>query len=159
MKHGKPNRRQLLQMGAAVGGSLLAGQKTLALETDPRKLGEPLGPYSERSPFEKAVRWRRDSKTPETGSSFTPLHDSVGILTPSALHYERHHSGVPTIDPAEHRLVVRYAGDMRLVGPVDLVPRMRQLRGKVAVVGEQQQPLRVVVETSNRVDVFLHRLQ
>ena len=50
MKHGKPNRRQLLQMGAAVGGSLLAGQKTLALETDPRKLGEPLGPYSERSP-------------------------------------------------------------------------------------------------------------
>src|SRR2546426_12489558 len=85
MKHGKPNRRQLLQMGAAVGGSLLAGQKTLALETDPRKLGEPLGPYSERSPFEKAVRWRRDSKTPETGSSFTPPHDSVGLFNPSTL--------------------------------------------------------------------------
>ncbi len=106
MKHGRPSRRQLLQMGAAVGGSLLAGQKALALETDPRKLGEPLGPYGERSPFEKAVRWRRESKTPETGSSFTPLHDSVGILTPSALHYERHHSGIPTIDPARHRLVV-----------------------------------------------------
>ncbi len=106
MKHSRPNRRQLLQMGAAVGGSLLAGQKALALETDPRKLGEPLGPYGERSPFEKAVRWRRESKTPETGSSFTPLHDSVGILTPSALHYERHHSGIPTIDPAKHRLVV-----------------------------------------------------
>ena len=67
---------------------------------------EPLGPYGERSPFEKAVRWRRESKTPETGSSFTPLHDSVGILTPSALHYERHHSGIPTIDPAGHRLVI-----------------------------------------------------
>jgi sulfane dehydrogenase subunit SoxC len=106
MKHGRPSRRQLLQMGAAVGGSLLAGQKALALETDPRKLGEPLGPYGERSPFEKAVRWRRESKTPETGSSFTPLHDSVGILTPSALHYERHHSGIPTVDPARHRLVV-----------------------------------------------------
>jgi len=49
------------------------GQHALALETDPRKLGEPLGPYGERSPFEKAVRWRRESKTPETGSSFTPL--------------------------------------------------------------------------------------
>jgi sulfane dehydrogenase subunit SoxC len=106
MKHGRPSRRQLLQMGAAVGGSLLAGQKAMALETDPRKLGEPLGPYGERSPFEKAVRWRRDTKTPETGSSFTPLHDSVGILTPSSLHYERHHSGIPTIDPAAHRLVV-----------------------------------------------------
>src|SRR6185503_9615337 len=101
-----PSRRQLLQMGAAVGGSLLAGEKALALEANPRKLGEPLGPYGERSPFEKAVRWRRDSKTPETGSSFTPIHDSVGTITPSALHYERHHSGIPAIDPSRHRLVI-----------------------------------------------------
>src|SRR5947207_12211514 len=106
MKHGRPSRRQLLQIGAAVGGSLLAGQKTSALETNPRKLGEPLGPYSERSPFEKAVRWRRESRTPETGSSFTPLQDSVGALSPSALHYERHHSGVPSLDPSRHRLVI-----------------------------------------------------
>ena len=106
MRHGRPSRRQLLQMGAAVGGSLLAGQEALALDTDARKLGEPLGPYGERSPFEKAVRWRRESKTPETGSSFSPLHDSVGIVTPSSLHYERHHSGIPTIDPATHRLVI-----------------------------------------------------
>jgi sulfane dehydrogenase subunit SoxC len=106
MTHRRPSRRQLLQMGAAAGGSLLAGQNALALEPDPRKLGEPLGPYGERSPFEKAVRWRRESKTPETGSSFSPLHDSVGIVTPSALHYERHHSGIPAIDPATHRLVI-----------------------------------------------------
>ena len=44
MTHGRPNRRELLQIGAAVGGSLLAGQKALALEADPRKLGTPLGP-------------------------------------------------------------------------------------------------------------------
>src|SRR5438128_3443566 len=107
MKHGTPSRRQLLQMGSWVGGSLLVGQQALALEDDPRKLGEPLGPYGERSPFETAVRWRRESKTPETGSSFTPLDDSVGTLTPSALHYERHHSGIPAIDPSKHRLVIR----------------------------------------------------
>jgi sulfane dehydrogenase subunit SoxC len=106
MKHRRPNRRQLLQMGAAVGGTLLTGRRAQAVEADPRKLGIPLGPYGERSPFEKAVRWTRESKTPETGSSFTPLQDSVGILTPSALHYERHHSGIPTIDPARHRLVI-----------------------------------------------------
>jgi len=106
MKHRRPNRRQLLQMGAAVSGSLLTGRPALALEAEPRKLGIPLGPYGERSPFEKAVRWTRESKTPETGSSFTPLHDSFGILTPSALHYERHHSGIPAIDPARHRLVI-----------------------------------------------------
>jgi sulfane dehydrogenase subunit SoxC len=82
------------------------GQKALALEAEPRKLGTPLGPYTERSPFEKATRFVRESKTPETGSSFTPLQESVGILTPSALHYERHHSGVPTIDPTKHRLII-----------------------------------------------------
>ena len=107
MKHlERSSRRQLLRMGAALGGGMLAGpQDALAWDT-PGKLGIPLGPYGERSPFEKAVRWRRDSKTPETGSSFTPLQDSVGTLTPSSLHYERHHAGIPTIDPAQHRLVI-----------------------------------------------------
>src|SRR3982074_2486614 len=94
------SRRRVLQFGVALGGGLLASENT------PGRLGIPLGPYGERSPFEKAVRWRRDSRTPETGSSFTPLQDSVGTLTPSSLHYERHHSGIPTIDPARHRLVI-----------------------------------------------------
>ena len=103
----RSSRRQLLRIGAAVGGGLLAQrEQALAEENTPGQLGTPLGPYGERSPFEKAVRWRRDSKTPETGSSFTPLQDSVGTLTPSSLHYERHHAGIPTIDPAQHRLVI-----------------------------------------------------
>jgi sulfane dehydrogenase subunit SoxC len=106
MRHPRPSRRQLLQIGAAMGGTLLASGRVAALDGEPRPLGKPLGPYSERSPFEKAVRWTRQSKTPETGSSFTPLAESLGILTPSALHYERHHSGVPAIDPAQHRLVI-----------------------------------------------------
>jgi len=86
----RTSRREMLRMSAfAVGG-----------------LGIPLGPYGDRSPYEKAIRWTRQSKTPETGSSFTPLADSVGTLTPSSLHYERHHSGIPDIDPAQHRLVI-----------------------------------------------------
>src|SRR5579863_9441420 len=92
----RSSRRQLLRIGAAVSGGLLAGRDgALAAENTPGQPGIPLGPYGERSPFEKAVRWRRDSRTPETGSSFTPLQDSVGTLTPSSLHYERHHSGIP----------------------------------------------------------------
>src|SRR5947207_3080041 len=102
---GRSSRRRLLKIGAAMGGGILAGRDALALDT-PGKLGAPLGPYGERSPFEKAVRWRRESKTPETGSCFSPLHASVGTITPSSLHYERHHSGIPTIDPSKHRLVI-----------------------------------------------------
>src|SRR5215468_3404315 len=107
MKNSKrTNRRNILRMGAAVmGGGLLSSRKVVAAET-PGSLGTPLGPYGDRSPYEKAVRWRRDTKTPETGSSFTPLADSVGTLTPSSLHYERHHAGIPTIDPNRHRLVI-----------------------------------------------------
>jgi sulfane dehydrogenase subunit SoxC len=107
MKNSKrTSRRHILRIGAAaVGGGLLAQQKIQAIER-PGQLGAPLGPYGERSPYEKAVRWTRQSRTPETGSSFTPLQDSLGTLTPSSLHYERHHSGIPTIDPASHRLAI-----------------------------------------------------
>jgi sulfane dehydrogenase subunit SoxC len=107
MKNSKrTSRRNILRMGAAaMGGGLLSAGKVVAAE-NPGSLGTPLGPYGDRSPYEKAVRFTRDSKTPETGSSFTPLADSVGTLTPSSLHYERHHSGIPNIDPARHRLVI-----------------------------------------------------
>src|SRR5262245_44517877 len=107
MKNSKrTSRRQMLRIGAAaLGGGLLGQHEAEAVES-PGKLGIPLGPYGERSPYEKAIRWTRQSRTPETGSSFTPLADSVGTLTPSSLHYERHHSGIPTIDPAQHRLII-----------------------------------------------------
>ena len=103
----RSSRRQLLRAGTALGGGLLAARSSVAAEGSAAgQLGIPLGPYGERSPFEKAVRWTRQSKTPEAGSSFTPLADSVGTVTPSSLHYERHHSGIPTIDPASHRLII-----------------------------------------------------
>jgi len=121
----RSSRRQLLRIGAAVAGGLVAGREgALAGDNAPGQLGTPLGPYGERSPFEKAVRWRRDSKTPETGSSFTPLQDSVGTLTPSSLHYERHHAGIPTIDPAQHRLVIHGMVNRPLTLSVDEIKRL-----------------------------------
>jgi len=112
-------RRRVLQLGAALGGGLLAGKDASA-----RELGRPLGPYGERSPFEKSVRWRRDSKTPEAGSSSTPLADFYGIITPSALHYERHHAGIPAIDPARHRLVIQGMVDRPISLTVDEIKRL-----------------------------------
>jgi sulfane dehydrogenase subunit SoxC len=44
--------------------------------------------------------------TPGIGSSRTPHHLLDGMITPSGLHYERSHSGVPDIDPEQHRLVI-----------------------------------------------------
>jgi sulfane dehydrogenase subunit SoxC len=39
-------------------------------------------------------------------SSRTPLQDLYGTITPSGLHFERHHGGVPTIDPEKYELVI-----------------------------------------------------
>ena len=60
------------------------------------------GGYGSRSQFESEVRWVNPTKT----ASFTPMQSSYGIITPSGLHYERHHGGIPTIDPAKHRLII-----------------------------------------------------
>jgi sulfane dehydrogenase subunit SoxC len=70
-------------------------------------LGQGRRIYGERSPFETAARaFNAATPTPGTGSSRTPLQALHGIITPSALHFERHHSGVPVIDPARHELLI-----------------------------------------------------
>jgi sulfane dehydrogenase subunit SoxC len=66
-----------------------------------RMMGED-GGYGSRSQFESEVRWAN----PARAASFTPLQNGYGVITPSGLHYERHHGGIPNIDPARHRLVL-----------------------------------------------------
>ncbi len=60
------------------------------------------GGYGLRSQFESIIR----SANPGGTSSLAPLQSLNGIITPSGLHYERHHNGIPTIDPAKHRLII-----------------------------------------------------
>ena len=55
-----------------------------------------------RSPYEALKRV--PSRT--LSSSETPLQDLHGTITPADLHFERHHAGVPFIDPEKHKLVI-----------------------------------------------------
>ncbi|BDB28205.1 sulfite dehydrogenase [Cupriavidus sp. TA19] len=108
-------RRRFLRRGA-VFGAAAAGAVTAAraepLTVPPwtRTPGEPVlwHPYGEPSPFEKNVVRRSRSAAPLPGanSSMTPLQDLHGIITPTGLVFERHHAGIPQIDPAQHRLAV-----------------------------------------------------
>lgn len=77
---------------------------------DPTKeLGRAVGAdggYGSRSQFESEVRWRYPTPNEITSWSMTPLDKMLGNLTASGLHFERHHGGIPTIDPQRHNLIV-----------------------------------------------------
>jgi sulfane dehydrogenase subunit SoxC len=109
-----PSRRRFLKGGVALGAALVAGAgrpivgQAQPVPDDPSKvLGGPMRPYGERSRFEQSVREKSPrSKTDERGQNLTPLDETLGIITPSALHYEVHRGGVPDIDPRKHRLLI-----------------------------------------------------
>lgn len=126
-------RRRFLRGGAAVaGGTVLGARASVAAETDnlPPNIpewmkapGEPMGsqPYGAPSPFEKGVV-KNISKTLKqyiSASSRTPLQELDGIITPNGLFYERHHGGVPTIDPAQHRLMLHGLVERPLIFTMD----------------------------------------
>ena len=103
------NRRSLLAGTAGIVSAIVMRSVTRSAEAampaapdDPTRVpgGAPTG-YGQRSAFEQSVRVPRS-----WWASLTPLQDSHGILTPSALHFERHHNGVPVIHPEHHRLMI-----------------------------------------------------
>src|SRR5689334_4953754 len=117
LNQSRAGRRRFLRFGAALGGVLTGckSTKTAVEPAEPSSLGKPLSEYGGRSAFEKATRLPGPGKNPEIGSSKTPLQDCYGILTPASLHFERHHSGVPQIDPAAHRLLLHGLVDRPLL--------------------------------------------
>ncbi|WP_317922762.1 sulfite dehydrogenase [Cupriavidus sp. TA19] len=83
-----------------------------------RSLGEPTAtPYGKPSSHEvAAVRKMYPGLTePMSAYSVTPLQELDGIITPNGLHYERHHAGVPQIDPAQHRLIIHGLTERELI--------------------------------------------
>ena len=115
------SRRRFLALSAPLA-ALSACNKTV-----PSEIGTPMRAYGERSSYEKAVRDVRESVTPGTGSTRTPLQDLDGTITPSALHFERHHAGVPNIDPAKHEILIHGLVERPLIFTVDDLRRFPAL--------------------------------
>jgi sulfane dehydrogenase subunit SoxC len=114
-------RRRLLRNAVALSGGVAGGASVASAQPPSngppgvpswsKSLGAPIlaSPYGVPSIHEASVR-RRESpgltRTPHSSVSFTPLQNLFGTITPSGLHFERHHAGVPDVDPHEHRLIV-----------------------------------------------------
>ena len=107
------------------------GSRSGQTQGTPAKKIDELIAYGERSRFVTSVRVpvaERHSPD-EFGLTFhvlTPLQDSVGIITPSSLHYTATHRGafVPDIDPREHRLMIHGMVDRPLIFTMDELKRL-----------------------------------
>ena len=99
----KLSRRALL---AGAAGAITV-PKTLTMRAaqppaDPTKVpGRPTSALGQRAAFEQPQRFRHN---PSISSS--PLQDLTGTVTPADLHFERHHAGVPEIDPQRYSLLI-----------------------------------------------------
>jgi sulfane dehydrogenase subunit SoxC len=109
-------RSAFLAAGAALAASTARAQfkgdpNILELPEHSKALGQPVAarPYGRPSQFESNLQ-RRESpgltRVAASSVSFTPLQGLFGIITPSGLHFERHHQGWWDIDPSKHRLMV-----------------------------------------------------
>jgi sulfane dehydrogenase subunit SoxC len=107
------SRRQLLTGAAGVAGAALVGGLVdpgvgqVPAPPPPAPLPDPTrvqgpgpSPLGARSAYESIRR------NPGPVTSSTPHQDLHGMLTPSDLHFERHHAGIPTIDPESYSLLV-----------------------------------------------------
>lgn len=83
----------------------------LELPAHSKGLGQPVvtDGYGKPSKYEANVQRRQSpglTQTKQASVSFAPLQSLFGIVTPSGLHFERHHQGWWDIDPSKHRLMV-----------------------------------------------------
>lgn len=128
------DRRLFLQQGLRFSAITVAGSSSIQLsaanaaesaapEMDDQgrlpwmnKPGLPFTNYGQPSPHEKeVVRWiSANTQVPGNGISWSPLQDLEGMITPNGLHFERHHNGIPEIDPAQHRLIIHGLVDQPL---------------------------------------------
>jgi len=111
--NGLINRRHLLGaglsgMGLAVTNSVLGQDSGLDIPSWSRTPGPGPSAYGEPSRHAGLARQAGapNPTYPGGGISRTPLQHLQGVITPNALHFERHHAGVPDVDPTGHKLVI-----------------------------------------------------
>ncbi len=136
------SRRRFIQNSAggaagvlAVGATLSAGS---ARGETPASWQIPGGGFSNygqpRNSLGSPIRWiSADRSVAGDGVSWTPLHDLEGIITPNGLHFERHHNGVPDIDPSTWNLTVYGQVDKPLVFDLDALHRY-PMTSKIAFI-------------------------
>jgi len=104
------------QAPAPQGATPAAGTPPAAPADPSRVPGLPSAALGARAPFEGPAL----APTGVTmGASYTPLQALHGTITPSDLHFQRHHNGIPVIDPSRYELLVHGLVERPLVFSLD----------------------------------------
>lgn len=118
------SRRQLV---AGVASAVIVGDRASAAQQQvpssdvvdtTKQQGRTISTLGGRSPYENP---RRNLFTTSSGTPHESLH---GVITPSDLHFERHHAGIPDIDPASYSLLIHGMVDRPTVLTLDDLKRM-----------------------------------
>ncbi|HKB54363.1 MAG TPA: sulfite dehydrogenase [Ramlibacter sp.] len=101
----------------------------LNLPEHSKSLGQPVltHPYGQPSKWEANVQRRSSpglTQTTQASVSFAPIQSLFGIVTPSGLHFERHHQGWWDIDPSKHRFMINGMVKHPKVFTVDEIMRL-----------------------------------
>jgi sulfane dehydrogenase subunit SoxC len=113
----------------AIGSTALPGKasatEVLSIEPWMKTPGSPFTPYGQPSRYTSKIARIAASApgTTGTGTSRTPLHLLDGMMTPNGLHFERHHNGIPDIDPEAHRLLIHGLVRRPLIFTLDALMR------------------------------------
>ncbi len=128
----RAGRRGFLAGAVAAAAGAMATDRALAqagddpaivnLPAHSKGLGQPVAVrgYGLPSEWEKNLQRRQSpglTRVPQSSVSFAPLQGLFGIITPSGLHFERHHQGWWDIDPSQHRLMINGSDDRMLKRP------------------------------------------
>jgi sulfane dehydrogenase subunit SoxC len=124
LEEARKARRSFMGKALAMGAGAVGAKSALAapavgdgdpaiLQLPPHStgLGQPVAAtgYGNPSKWEKNIQRRQSpglTQVPQASVSFCPLQSLFGIITPSGLHFERHHQGWWDIDPSLHRLML-----------------------------------------------------
>ena len=136
----KDGRRDFLRTAFVAASAAMAAPAVVhaAVQGDPAilelpswstTLGMPVAanPYGLPSRYERALQRRESPGLTRVGGSsvsFTPLQGLFGIITPSGLHFERHHQGWHDVDPARHRLMINGLVKTQAVFTMDDIMRL-----------------------------------
>src|SRR5207247_3434165 len=123
----KQSSRRVLLKRSALAGLAVGAEASASAQgvTDASAPGAQPGTHAHGQPARLAAPAARAmTKTITHTTYYTPLADSVGIITPASLHFMQSHSRLPDIDPAKYSFIIHGLLERPLAFTMDDLTRL-----------------------------------